>query len=339
MKITVNKRRIVLILLSLLTLFLLCFGYFLSKGFPLSWNLYQIEKYADMNSYCEKSRNEAGMSFKCEGFLKWVEFDDKDNVCIRVSVFTKESTLEDMQFCESRDLIDTSNQAFSSEKLVPINFEILFEYKIPFTYRLQAIELNIMEYSDTIKIISDLYDNDIQLFNIWTEEDAGIENQDYYYYERKGIVEGNDLGLFTFRNTQIKGISIKGDIITLELLLKLDGENREAEIQTKEFKYVTSLSEEKTVLIDSKRIAEIPVGKNISILLLYFPEVGELSEESIAKYCLGSDLEFQSICNFPKSIEYSEFKINPEKYLEEILTQEEKIYLNKLILNTVIIND
>lgn len=337
MEITVNKKKINTVLFFLLFVVVLFLGYFLIRGFPLSWNIYSLDKYEELTELCPLHSSNNGIEIKCNAFLKSIEYINDGNVCLSLSlVINNNSEIKDIKICESTKLVHLNDPELSSEMLVPVEVVFKYIYKIPFSYKLESIEPSILEDEITLDILHKLSDNGVNLFNVRTNEVADIQKKGYYKYEFDSKIEDNTIGIITFTKSTIKDIHSSDGEISLTMNITVNGKEREVTINVAEFTYNyfnnRDVNDLRSIHVTSENISEVPLNKSLSTTFIYIPYGKEINVEEIKKYCNGDSIQWrESLCSNVDNVKEMQLDKDIDEYVKESL--------DKLILDSMISNE
>lgn len=335
MKLRISKKLLTIVLLSLLVLLLSVLSYFLVKGFPISLGIYKLNKYQDISDICSRRIENDDFVIQCEGFLEGIELKEDGKTCLKISVITKETFLEQFDICESNSVIQITDAEINSEMLVPISMKISYEYEFPIKYELKSIEISHLEDEKTFKILKDLSQNSIDLYNIGTTESLEIEKNGYYL--TKDIPINNDktkyIETITFTDVSIEEILSKNDGKYINFSIILKSEKESLVTKVKNFKYLESAQDLEFTDVQEPSIESINKEKDYSAVFIYIPKESALNNQDINTYCLGTNIEWVALCNV--NIQLNEETILIENVEDYIVSDGEKdnLFLNYLISN------
>ena len=335
MEVTVSKRKLNIILLVFLVIIILPLTYFLIKGFPLNWNMYNIDKHNDLAEICLLEGEDNGFVIKCNSFLKSIEYLNNEEVCLSLSlVINENSEIKDIKICDSTKLVLLNDPELNSEMLVPVEVNLKYKYKIPFIYELESITPKILEDEITLDIRNKLADKGIHLFNVRTREIAQIEKAGYYTQENEKWVENNVVGIITFTKVRIKDIHSTDNGVFLTLEIIINGKERELVISTEGFTYNyfnnNNVNDLRSVHITKENISEIPLDKSLNATFVYIPYGKKVDMDSMREYCNGDSLQWKTLCNNLDNLESLQLDKSIDGYINESL---EKLILDSILLN------
>jgi len=332
MKIKINKKHFYIVLFSFIFIILGVFIYFLLRGFPLSWNLYSIDKYEELTKVCNFEKEGSNLIIKCQGFLQSIGFPNQGEKCLSVSlVVNNYSNLEHINVCNNSESVDTNNKRFDTDMLVPIELNLIYKYKIPFSYKLESIKPLILEDKVTFKILDELYKNGIHPSNVRSNELAEIQEKGYYSHESNSEMVGETIGIISFIKSSIKDIHSSNGKISLTMEITVNDIKRELKINTAGFKYYDSHNSD-GINITSKNISQIPLNKSLLSTFLYIPYGVEINLEKTKEYCNSDSVQLNdTLCNSFNSLKELQLDKEIDEYVKESL--------DKLILNSVLPNE
>jgi len=335
LEIAVNKTKLSVVLFSFLIVIVLCFIYFLVKGFPSSWNMYTLDKHFELTELCPLQINDNEANIKCNAFLKSIEHVNNGSTCLSLSLVI-DNNLKDAEICESAELVHLDNPKLNSQMLVPVEVNLKYKYKIPFTYKLESITPEILDDEVTLDILHKLGDNEVHLFNVRTNEIADILEKGYYTHEFDSIIEGNTIGMITFIESTAKDIRSSNGMIFLTMEVTVNGIKREIQIDTKGFMYDyfnnMDGNDLRSIHIKSENISEMPLNKSLSTTFAYIPYGKKINIDKVKEYCSAGLVQWKdSVCSNLESLEELQLDKGIDEYVKESL--------DKLILEGMMSNE
>ncbi len=334
MKIAVNKTKLSIVLFSFLIVIVLCFIYFLVEGFPSSWNMYTLDKHSELTELCLLQINDNEANIKCNAFLKSIEHVNNGSTCLSLSLVI-DNNLKDAEICESAELVRLDNPKLNSQMLVPVEVNLKYKYKIPFTYKLESITPEILDDEVTLDILHKLRDNEVHLFNVRTNEIADILEKGYYTHEFDSIIEWNTIGMITFIESTAKDIRSSNGRIFLTMEVTVNGIKREIQIDTKGFiyDYFNNMdgNDLRSIHIKSGNISEMPLNKSLSTTFAYIPYGKKINIDKVKEYCsAGLEQWKDSVCSNLESLEELQLDKGIDEYVKESL---DKLMLEGMMSN------
>jgi len=124
----INKRRkITILILSLFFVLLLGAGlYFLLRPKTNTTATYNVDKYADITTWCDASTETKTLSVDCKGLLLNIRNTEDGTSCFDIQVITKDKELKDISVCEESDSLSYTNDILQYKKLMPV--DMVFSY-------------------------------------------------------------------------------------------------------------------------------------------------------------------------------------------------------------------
>jgi len=297
--------------------------------------MYSIDKHSDLAEICLLEEDN-GIVIKCNAFLKKIEYLNNEEICLSLSlVINDNSGIKDIKICDSTKLVHINDPELNSEMLVPVEVNLKYKYKIPFTYKLESITPEILDDEVTLDILHKLSDNGIHLFNVRTNEIADILEKGYYTYESDSIIEENTIGIITFIESTAKDIRSSNGRIFLTMEITVNGIKREIQIDTKEFiyDYFNNMdgNDLRRIHIKSENISEMPLNKSLSTTFAYIPYGKKINIDKVKEYCSAGLVQWKdSLCNNLESLEELQLDKGIDEYVKESL---DKLMLERMLSN------
>lgn len=297
--------------------------------------MYSIDKHSDLAEICLLEEEDNGFVIKCNSFLKSIEYLNNEEVCLSLSlVINDNSEIKDIKICDSTKLVQINDPELNSEMLVPVEVNLKYKYRIPFTYELESITPKILEDDITLDILNKLADKGVHLFNVRTREIAQIEKVGYYTHEDEKWIENNVVGIITFTKVRIKDIRSTDKDVSLTLEIIINGKETELVISTEGFTYNyfnnNNVNDLSSVHITKDNISEIPLDKSYNGIFIYIPYGRKVDMDSMREYCNGDSVQWKTLCNNLDNIEELQLDRSIDKYVNESL---EKLILDSILLN------
>jgi len=286
MKLTLSKRRFVLLVILF---FILLFGgvYLLVKdGSKSGFTNREVDKYGELIDFCEiKEQTEEDLYFDCYAFLESESPDKEGGNCLVfvTPYFDEEGSRLDMQICEKEEKIVWENPYSNYSLHIPVVMTFRYKKSLFQFYKFQGLNIELMEDEKAFELwdLVDLFGpTHYQAFR-W----SGHKLTEELGYSITAEGDLNDEESFVpsglvINSAKIKSYQIEGDRIVLEMEAFLDEENKTITFTTEGFSLLENVEKGDSVLINASNIADVNLDAEYQAYFK-FREKGSVSEEFV----------------------------------------------------------
>lgn len=288
MKLRVSKKKFIL-LVVLFFIFLISGVYLLEResgwlGLDFSEGL---DKYGELEEYCEYKNGEDLTSVLCYGFLKDEYIGEDGSRCLELALTSLEGIRKDIEICEDSEKILWKNPYPDYYLSVPVIFELNYSKSIFGNYFLEEINFDVMEDEKAEELL-DLV-NSLDSLGFLRMDFLRIQTKEEYYIQKRGyrIFNTEDGGQrLLLSSVVLKEYEVKDGEVFMYVDATLYGESVDLVISNKEFilsQWVPTTPEEiQEVMVDLEGVEVLSEvqGEGSCEMLLSF----EVEESTVHSY-------------------------------------------------------
>lgn len=310
---------IIVVLLTFLFVFLM--GWF---GNPPKLN-----RYDSLIETCEVERDIFKVLIRCDVFIN--ETSQRDGInCLGLTVVNKDSTNTlPLEVCEKEKILDISNPVLNTDMKVPMHMVFKYTYLPPIFHGISNISMELMEDREISDVLYKLKKNEIEIYDVRSQERVDIEEKGYYYSESDKRIEGLSLGTITFTNIKIDKISIVDKEIVLDTFISINNVMHEYRVKSPMIGLLERKSLSEIKVINVSNTSEIDIEKSYGLSFFYIPNGETVKLEAIEFYCSKIETDWFPLCYKKEQLSDLILDMDIEKYIEESLDKLMIFYLIK----------
>ncbi len=155
MKFIINKRSIILLIVSFLSLLLVLFGIFFKDRIIQIINsktLYNLDKYSELLKDCEIETNNGVLELHCIAVLKRMEIKEEEDCILTEVLVNGNKNLRESYFCVQKDKIDWENPYEIDNASLVVKMDMVYKKEKNFDYSFDEIILAVLDESELSKL-------------------------------------------------------------------------------------------------------------------------------------------------------------------------------------------